>query len=415
VKKVKNPKVSVIIPVYNVEPWLRECLDSVLAQPHKNLEIILINDGSADNSGGICDEYARKHPNVMVIHQPNQGPSAARDAGLDAAKGEYIYFLDSDDYIAPDALQILVDEAVKSQTDIVSFGSTIVDEDGNIALGAQLRERRGGEYPGVSSGLELFELLHVNDELFFAVWAAFFRRGFLEENGLRFGQVRSSEDILFSFQAFALAKRAVCLPRDLHFYRVRGNSLMTKIVSSNGVVDYAFVFTELIDFCARRGLFEKSDAVAERIISLSSNALAVYFIIGDAEKRLCETALAAFVKAVDDNREYLVPRHVPVKVSGKIIAYGVLGLRGKKYIEFLYGTPYEPDELWDMAGDGERVKKPDFERLTKDDLVIVFPKGLTLETPCPTLGFNEMLEYIFPVILEETRKLFDGHTGGAGE
>ena len=89
--------VSVIIPVYNVEKYLAECVDSVLAQSCQNYEIILVDDGATDSSGRMCDEYARKDSRIRVIHQSNGGLSAARNAGLDAAQGEYVYFLDSDD------------------------------------------------------------------------------------------------------------------------------------------------------------------------------------------------------------------------------------------------------------------------------------------------------------------------------
>ena len=114
----KQPLISIIIPVYNVEQYLRECLDSVLAQTYPNLEIILINDGSQDNSGKICDEYAAKDGRVQVIHQLNQGVSAARNAGLKVASGEYIGFVDSDDYIQPDMYEYLYQLISKDNADV---------------------------------------------------------------------------------------------------------------------------------------------------------------------------------------------------------------------------------------------------------------------------------------------------------
>ena len=114
----KSPLISVIIPVYNVEKYLRECLDSVLAQTYKNLEIILIDDGSSDNSGQICDEYAAKDSRIKVIHQVNQGVSAARNAGLKAARGQYIGFVDSDDYIKPDMYEYLYQLISKDNADV---------------------------------------------------------------------------------------------------------------------------------------------------------------------------------------------------------------------------------------------------------------------------------------------------------
>ena len=100
--------ISVIIPVYNVEEYLCECVDSVLVQTYQNFEIILVDDGSTDSSGRICDEYAEKDSRISVIHQENRGPSKTRNTGLNNANGKYIYFLDSDDYIENNALELLV-------------------------------------------------------------------------------------------------------------------------------------------------------------------------------------------------------------------------------------------------------------------------------------------------------------------
>lgn len=96
---MSTPLISVIIPVYNVEKYLRRCLDSVIAQTYQKLEIICVDDGSIDDSGKICDQYAVRDARIKVIHQENQGLSAARNRGIDAADGEYIAFVDSDDYI----------------------------------------------------------------------------------------------------------------------------------------------------------------------------------------------------------------------------------------------------------------------------------------------------------------------------
>ena len=104
----KNPLISVIVPVYKVEQFIHRCVDSILNQTYTNLEIILVDDGSPDRCGEICDEYAEKDSRIRVIHQKNGGPSAARNAGLDICTGEYIAFVDSDDYIEPDMLQQLL-------------------------------------------------------------------------------------------------------------------------------------------------------------------------------------------------------------------------------------------------------------------------------------------------------------------
>ena len=124
--------VSVIIPIYNVAKYLPKCVDSVLAQTYQNLEIILIDDGSTDGSGKICDEYAAKDNRIRVIHQPNSGVSAARNAGLDVAGGEYIGFVDPDDYIHPKMYQTLLECIENSRADIAMCDFFRVSEDGRI-------------------------------------------------------------------------------------------------------------------------------------------------------------------------------------------------------------------------------------------------------------------------------------------
>lgn len=127
-----KPLISVIIPVYNVENYLKKCLESIINQTYKNLEIILINDGSTDNSGKICDEYAGKDNRIKVIHKPNGGLSDARNAGLEIAKGEYIGFVDSDDYIAEDMYEFLYNLAVDNDLDVAMCASFDVYENGTV-------------------------------------------------------------------------------------------------------------------------------------------------------------------------------------------------------------------------------------------------------------------------------------------
>ena len=101
------PTISVIVPVYRVEKYIRRCVDSILAQSFRDYELILVDDGSPDYSGAICDEYATRDPRIRVIHKENGGLSSARNVGIDAASGEYLFFMDSDDIIHPDTLRIL--------------------------------------------------------------------------------------------------------------------------------------------------------------------------------------------------------------------------------------------------------------------------------------------------------------------
>ena len=118
-RKANEPLISVIVPVYNVQPYLRQCLDSIESQTYRKLEVIVVDDGSKDGSGLICDEYASKHPEWIVIHQENKGLADARNAGLDVYKGDFASFIDSDDYISPFFYEIVVDCINKVGADMV--------------------------------------------------------------------------------------------------------------------------------------------------------------------------------------------------------------------------------------------------------------------------------------------------------
>ena len=121
--------ISVIVPVYNAAPWLRRCLDSICCQSYSNLEILCINDGSTDNSAVILDEYAAKDNRIRVITQQNAGLSAARNAGLENATGEWVTGVDADDYITPDVYEKAV-ACIAASVDMVAFGVQMVDDEG---------------------------------------------------------------------------------------------------------------------------------------------------------------------------------------------------------------------------------------------------------------------------------------------
>lgn len=122
------PKVSVIIPVYNTEPYLYECLNSIINQTLKDIEIICVNDGSTDSSLNILEKYAEYDSRIVIFSQENKGQSVARNVGLSAASGEYVYFMDSDDVLSLNAMETLFNHATKDKTDIIYFGADVFYE-----------------------------------------------------------------------------------------------------------------------------------------------------------------------------------------------------------------------------------------------------------------------------------------------
>lgn len=220
-------KVSIIIPVYNVEKYLRQCLDSVINQTLRDIEIICINDGSTDGSADILREYSSADGRITVITQENRGLSAARNAGIRRAAGKYIYFLDSDDYIEKNAMERLYQQAEGNDLDILYFDRDIVYDISDCQDGRTERKMfsRDNEYADVYSGQELFAAMRAAGDYSVTVWTMFFSRAFCVDNQLWFTEGIYHEDLLFSLQAVLAAKRASHRNWILYHYRIRDDSI----------------------------------------------------------------------------------------------------------------------------------------------------------------------------------------------
>lgn len=219
------PKVSVVIPVYNVERFLGECVDSVLRQTFRDFEIILVDDGSTDTSGQICDAYERQEESIRVIHRQNGGLSAARNTGLDAACGEYVYFLDSDDWIQEKTLEQLVQTVQAERADIVFFDAFVFFTDCEPSAHVYTYERSRC-YPAVGGRSMLLALLET-DEYRTAVPLMLLRREYLLHHELRFLQGILHEDELFTFLVYHADGRAVHCHEELYARRIRPGSIIT--------------------------------------------------------------------------------------------------------------------------------------------------------------------------------------------
>jgi len=218
--------VSVVIPVYNVEKYLRECLDSVLAQSHPNIEIICVNDGSTDSSRKILDEY----PRVQIIDQENAGLGAARNVGLAAATGKYVYFLDSDDKIVPEAIACLTALAERENLDQIVFEAEPFADSGDVDARDLLEERRYQTiHPSlcdrVMSGPE-FLTRSLPLDLTVSQPVRFFRRVFLTENAMRYPEGTLHEDNVVAWTSAYLSQRICAIDRRYFLRRVHGGSIM---------------------------------------------------------------------------------------------------------------------------------------------------------------------------------------------
>lgn len=214
-RKNMDNVISVIIPVYNVEKYLPQCLDSVLNQDHRALEVILIDDGSADNSGTICDAYAAKDGRVTVIHQKNGGAAAAKNAGLRAATGEFLSFVDSDDYLEPNVYGFMVETLKHSGAAAVQFSFR------NIYTTYAEEEILKPE----TVDNETYLVRFTKDWTCSLLWNKLYRRECYE--GIFFEEGHKIDDEYFTYQGFLKPCRIVCDSRIIYNYRKRGSSVMS--------------------------------------------------------------------------------------------------------------------------------------------------------------------------------------------
>lgn len=197
----KAPTVSVIVPVYNVEKYLRQCLDSILAQTFTDFELLLIDDGSPDTSGTICDEYASRDPRVRVFHQPNSGVSAARNVGIEQSKGELICFVDSDDWVEPNYCQTIVDSI--GDAEMLIFGTADVYPDGSRII------RYSGALPqqgkeGIEESVRMLMDNKTKADIFAAPWNKAFKSEIIKKENIRFVEgLFLYEDEVFCFEVIS--------------------------------------------------------------------------------------------------------------------------------------------------------------------------------------------------------------------
>lgn len=241
------PKASVIVPVYNVMPYLTPCVCSVLAQTQEDFELILVNDGSTDESGALCEKLAATDVRIRVIHQENKGLGGARNTGIDAAKGDWLLFVDSDDTIVPEALEKTLCAAEQHHVEMVLFALRATNDAGTP------REILRDPFPQETP---LQPQRH--PELLTGIPSAcnklFARRLFLD-SGIRFPEKVWYEDIRTTLKLLALCTRVVCLPEGFYQYRMHGGTI-TKNANAARNREIIEAFDDLLTWFQERKLFK---------------------------------------------------------------------------------------------------------------------------------------------------------------
>lgn len=262
-----NKLISVIVPVYNVERFLDKCIGTIVNQTYKDLEIILVDDGSTDSSGHICDIWGERDSRIKVIHKKNAGLGFARNTGLEAVSGEYVLYFDSDDYIALNMIETLYRKMVETESDTVFCGLTRVFEDGT-------ETQVPAAYDRTFVGDEVVDdvLLEMvgsrpqskdDSALYMSVWHAIYSMDIIRAHNIWFPSERQimCEDIMYHIDYLKYAQKVTYIRDCLYYYRVNPNSL-TQIYDANRFARYKILATAL---CDALKLFLPEEKYLERV------------------------------------------------------------------------------------------------------------------------------------------------------
>lgn len=294
----KSPLISVIIPVYNVEKYLRQCLDSVLNQTYTNYEVIMVDDGSTDSSYDICLEYCKKDGRFKAFHKENGGASTARNVGLKESKGEYIFFLDSDDWLEFNTLSLMLNTANVEKSDLVFCEAQAINELNNNKLNGYYEYRE--KYLPDEAYAIMMKMID-RKEFHVAIWMLLLDKRIITDNNLRFKEGIILEDVIIAYQFYCLAHRAAHVRQKLYNRRYRPNSVMTSTKTEKNYISAATVYREVAKF--RRTLpVEKQSP--QHLIRCAFNVLNIYRQMTPEIQKKYKSDYQEIVQDILDNDAY---------------------------------------------------------------------------------------------------------------
>ena len=286
----KTPELSIIVPIYKVEKYLDECIQSILHQTFTDLELILVDDGSPDACPQMCDAAAEQDSRVRVIHQKNGGLSAARNTGIEAARGNWLGFVDSDDFVAPDFYEKLYNAAVNADADCAVCSVQLTHEDGSRMDTPPQWKVYGGGYTGEDV---LKTITWQNNAPYLIAWNKLYRREVFRT--LRYPVGRINEDVFVFAELFDTIKMVACVEQPLYFYRQRKDSIMqSKCTLRN--LDEMWSFVHCFECFQRFGRMKMLPFVESRIFAKLTG---VYYRLSAQEQHsdAMRQAMAAQKKA----------------------------------------------------------------------------------------------------------------------
>ena len=264
--------ISIIVPVYNVEKYICRCIDSILDQTYKDFELILVDDGSTDSSGKICDDYKKRDKRIKVIHKENGGLSSARNIGLDIAEGDYIGFIDSDDYIRKDMYEVLYNDIVKYHADISICSYKEVNEY------FQPKNIRDNNKIEIYEGIDSLNQLYKNNRVKFIVaWNKLYDKSIFKN--LRYEEGKIHEDELIIHKLLLSSKLVTYNSKEMYYYLQREDSIMKKEYSISNL-SYINALSDRIILFYKEGLDELQERAESEYLS---NFFKYYFLVKEKD------------------------------------------------------------------------------------------------------------------------------------
>lgn len=404
------PKVSVIIPVFNVEDYLAECLDSVINQTFQDIEIICIDDASTDASRSILNEYSNKDPRITIYqNKMNLGQAATRNIGIEKAIGDYILFVDADDYIDEGLLSVATENM--EYVNIVCFDYIKKDEIWN-GFDSHNFCRESGIHVA-----HRFFIDTVNENsIIYSPWSKLYRRDFLTRENIRFIDGLLYEDIVFHFHCMMKAQKICCITNKLYIYRVRNNSTMTKRLDRKNIMDYFYIICYLSQYYLSHSFDTELEKAIEKYIHNVyrdfQNAYRKYGAVNDGyelKNHITDRNYAKLYGILSGYEDYTgeVQEHIACKIrrikqAGYIIIYGAGDIARETIITL---DKYDVAIIGVAVSDGVENKKSllgnavraisDFVDKKEDSLVVIATTArfyADIEKKLLELGFQNYLE-----------------------
>ncbi len=316
---IESPLVSIIIPVYKVEPYLEKCVRSVMEQSYRNLEIILVDDGSPDNCPALCDGLANKDRRISVIHKENGGLSDARNCGMQASKGTYIYFLDSDDYIMPDAIKKMMMVMLEANADIVCADYCSVTEDGRYIDHGHQNLRSD-----FSAG-QAIDYFSTRD---WGAWGKLYKRSIHQNIHFPVGRIHEDEAIMF--QLISRCNLIAVLPDVLYSYLKRNESITAQTYTKKKM-DWFYGWKNNVEFISERYPQQVKKCLS-KAWDVSIYNIDYLCLIPDSKKELAEIKNFAnkYKLKILCNRSILLSKRI------RLILFLLSNMNKEKNIYFLF-------------------------------------------------------------------------------